>query len=822
VSIDGRERVSTHTPAGVDVADALPDAVLVVDQDGRVVWGNAAAERLFGMSLEHALGRSGLEFVHPDDLQLAALSLTSVQSKEVGTPLELRIRTAGGWRLVEVIGAPAGDDILLSIRDLTERRRWEVAGDADARVRSLVQAASSLTMLLGRDGTVKSSSTALTRLLGQDQEWLEGSHVEALVDELDRTLLHDALDRLGRAGGQVAVDVRLLHADGTSVPFELTFTDLLDDPTIEGIVATGHDISDRVRTEEELRRANSVLAATLESTADGILVVDWAGRVTSCNRRFAEMWRLPDELLRLGDDERLVAAVLDQVLEPNAFVTKVRELYAAPEAHSHDTIELKDGRVFERYSLPQLIDGEVVGRVWSFRDVTEHRRLQRELAHRAFHDPLTGLANQTLFRDRITQAAARLGRRGGRLAVLFIDLDDFKTVNDSLGHSVGDELLVAVSERLLSCVRPGDTVARLGGDEFAILIDELSSSDHGTGIAERVIAAMRSPVQVSGRRVSVSASVGITYGSADVPADELLRNADLAMYTAKSAGKSCYRVFAEEMHLAAVERLDLETHLRGAAGRGELLVDYQPIRDLRTGAVVAMEALVRWNHPERGLLGPTSFIPFAEQGGLIDEIGEHVLSLACGEARAWSGLAGEAAPSVTVNLSPRQLLDPGLPDRVEQLLTGCGLEPQRLVLEITESALMEDPPRAVASLGRLGDLGVRLAVDDFGTGYSSLSYLQRFPVHLLKVDGAFVDDSLLDHGWSLAEAIVQISHALGLVPIAEGIETRAQAEALASFGCDLGQGYHLGRPMSAEDARRLVADEAGRPGGQPRDLASSP
>lgn len=538
------------------VAAVLPDAVVVIDSFGRVRWGNRAAERLFGVTLDEAVGRSGLELIHPDDLQFATLALTSVQAKEVGTLIELRIRAADGWRLVETTGAPLGDDVVLSLRDVTERRRWEVARDDAARFRSLMQNAASVTVLLTPDGIVRSSSGALTRLLGHDQEWLEGRPLVEIVDQHDRSALEGALGdarATPSSAGRVTIDVRLRSADGDSVPFALTFTDLHEDPTVEGIVATGHDITDRVRAEGALREAHSVLTATLESTADGILVVDHQGGITNYNTRFAELWCLTDEVLRSRDDSEAIAFVLDQLCDPGAFTAKVEELYATPEAHSHDVLEFKDGRVFERDSLPQRIDGEVVGRVWSFHDVTEHMRLRAELARQAFHDPLTGLANRALFRDRVDHATTRLSRRGGSLALLFIDLDDFKAVNDSLGHSAGDALLVIVSERLPSTVRPGDTVARLGGDEFVVLLEDLGDPTEAIEIAQRIIAVLEEPVTLSSQEVSAKASIGIAYGAVGAECDELLRNADLAMYTAKAAGKSCYRVFTPEMHVVVVQ-----------------------------------------------------------------------------------------------------------------------------------------------------------------------------------------------------------------------------------------------------------------------------
>jgi diguanylate cyclase (GGDEF)-like protein/PAS domain S-box-containing protein len=805
-----------------ELLEGLPDPVLLIDDEARLTWANPAAAALFGKSVAESIGLSGFDFVHPDDLQLVLVSIASMQHKDVGSLLEVRIRSTEGWRLTEVLGARLDAGLLIVMRDVTERRRWEVAGDETARFRSLLQNGTSLTMLLGADGRVGTSSVGLTRLLGLDQEEVEGHSFADLVRDQDHVAFAAAWSELCAPQpashpepARVTVDLHLRRATGETVPFAITFNNLLDDPTVAGIVAVGHDVSDRVRTEEELRASNSLLAATLESTADGILVVDRDGRITSFNRRFGDMWRLPPASVDTLDDQLLMTLVMEQLCDPTAFVAKVQELYADLEAESHDVLEFLDGRVFERDSMPQRIDGEVVGRVWSFRDMTDERRLQAELAHQAFHDPLTGLANQALFRDRVAVATARLARHGGQLAVVFIDLDDFKTVNDSLGHSAGDTLLVHVSERITSCLRAGDTAARLGGDEFAVLIDELSSPEEAVGVVERILAVLREPVPLSATWVSTAASIGIAYGTSSVQVDDLLRNADLAMYTAKAAGKNTHRTFAAEMHEAALERLDLETHLRGAADRGELVVHYQPILELDTGRIVSMEALVRWAHPERGLLAPGSFIPFAEEGGLIEEIGAHVLVAACERARHWVQLVGErAAPGVSVNLSPRQLGDRQLPDRVDVLLHRSGIDPSQLVLEITEGALMKDPAAATESLRRLSRLGVRLAVDDFGTGYSSLAYLRQFPLDLLKIDGSFVDDAM-GSGWSLAQAIVQIAHALGLEPIAEGVETAAQAEALAGFGCNLAQGFHLGRPVDAATADALVLESvtaSSRPG----------
>ena len=455
-------------------------------------------------------------------------------------------------------------------------------------------------------------------------------------------------------------------------------------------------------------------------------------------------------------------------------------------------------------------------------DVTARKALEAELTQRAFHDPLTRLANRARFRERIERALARPHRE--RVAVLFLDLDDFKTVNDSLGHAAGDLLLVEVAARLLNATRGCDTVARLGGDEFAILIENAHAEADVVVVAERVVAAMRAPVTLEGREVRIGTSVGIARGGRDATADELLRNADVALYRAKELGKSRHATFSPEMHQAVLDRLDMQTELRHALERREFAVVYQPIVDLGSGQVTGAEALVRWHHPRRGLVAPDAFIGLAEETGAIVGMGRWVLGEACRQAARWTALAAGASPDeaaelarfeVAVNVSGRQLQRPEFAGEVAEALAEAGLAPRRLVLEITESVLMADTEATLERLHALKALGVQLAIDDFGTGYSSLAYLHRFPIDVLKLDKAFVG-GVAGGGKdaALARAILALGDALGLRTVAEGVETAEQRGYLQGLGCQSGQGYLFSRPVGPERLDEAVAGGAAR--GRPR------
>jgi diguanylate cyclase (GGDEF)-like protein/PAS domain S-box-containing protein len=510
-----------------------------------------------------------------------------------------------------------------------------------------------------------------------------------------------------------------------------------------------------------------------------------------------ELW---EKVIHPDDRERVLAEHQRSNRDQLAFVAEYR-------------IRHKDGRyiwVRDEAVFVRSEDGEESHWQGVFMDVTHRKVLEDQLVHQAFHDPLTGLANRSLFSDRLSHALSRRGRQGGApLAVLFLDLDDFKTVNDSLGHASGDQLLKAVATRLEDALRGSDTAARLGGDEFGILVEDLDGVDSARRVAERVIHAIDRPFQLDGREIIMRSSIGIALAEGpEATVDELLRNADLAMYMAKRGGENRWALYEPGMHVAALGRLQMKADLDRSLDEERMVIHYQPIVDLASSRIMGCEALVRWNHGSRGLIGPNEFIPVAEETGFINILGRWVIREACMQLAEWHR-KGVGNPHLTVNLSGRQLHDPMLMTDVAQSLAASGLSPSFLTLEITESALMTDIGASIEMLYSLKDLGVQLAIDDFGTGYSSLSYLQRFPLDVLKIDRSFISGMEVgDDDAVLAQAVVRLGQTLRLQTIAEGIEIEEQRAALIRAGCTLGQGYLFSRPVDAAAMQALLLGQS--------------
>jgi len=459
---------------------------------------------------------------------------------------------------------------------------------------------------------------------------------------------------------------------------------------------------------------------------------------------------------------------------------------------------------FEIRHTNLLNDEHVQGIVLNCRDISERKLFEDQLAHQAFHDPVTGLANRALFADRVQHALARATREHSTVGVIFIDLDDFKTINDSLGHASGDAVLQEVSHRMRGAVRPTDTVARFGGDEFAVLVEEVERSQEAVDVAERVLEALNAPIDTGHKELFVGASVGLCLTNGDlIDAADLLRNADVAMYMAKRERKGSYRVFEPDMHREVVERLEMRADLQRAVDTGQLEVHYQPVIRLSGSTVYGFEALLRWHHPTRGTIAPTQFIPLAEDTGLIVPIGRWTLNQACQQtAQLHAAYPMDPPLTISVNLSVKQLQSDTIVSDVHEALRSSGLPASALVLEITESVMMADMDLAIARLNALKGLGIKLAMDDFGTGYSSLSYLSRLPVDILKMDRSFLASG--DAVSGLPAAIVALGESLDLEVVAEGIEQATQASLLRDLGCDLGQGFLFAHAMNSPDLLRYL------------------
>ncbi len=564
----------------------------------------------------------------------------------------------------------------------------------------------------------------------------------------------------------------------------------------------------RLESEARLQFANTLLATQMETSPDGILVVDANARILSMNRRFAEIWSLPADLTRDGADAPVLARVTRSVKHPDAFLERVRYLYAHPDANAHDELETVDGRCIERYTAVLRDPQErYLGRVWFFRDITDRKRAEAEARFAARHDELTGLVNRTVFFEMLDLAIARARRSAVPFAVLYLDLDRFKDVNDTLGHPAGDALLQQAADRIRSCVRGTDVVARFGGDEFAVILSDLHQPEDAARLADVLIDALARPFTIDRNDVRCGASVGIAlYGPDTSGADMLLSQADVALYRAKLDGRGSARFFTETMDVEVRTRVALGAELRIAVASDQLFLEYQPQVDLRTQRITGMEALVRWRHPSRGLLPPDVFIPIAEDNGLIHAVGDWVLRESCRQARAWLD-AGLPLGRLAVNLSSKQLRAAlGLERLVASVLAETGLPPDRLELELTESVLMIVSQERSATLARLRERGVRLAIDDFGTGYSSLDYLRRFPVDRIKLAQDFVGQIVTDPGSAaIVRATIGLARELKIAVIAEGVASEAELALLVSWGCREAQGFFLAPPLNASAAGAMLA-----------------
>jgi diguanylate cyclase (GGDEF)-like protein/PAS domain S-box-containing protein len=676
-------------------------------------------------------------------------------------------------------------------------------------------------------GSIRLWNPAAERLLGYPASAVRGRPL-TMVFRLSADGGHAVPPWAAPPGPQSPVEMRAVHRDGSALDVEVSCGAW----TSEGrsfVTVVIRDLSAWKREQGELRRSESRFRKLMENVPAVVYIAGPGpeGRWHYVNSQIEEMLGFtPEEWM---EDETLWYRRLHPEDRDRVMLDEETEWAEAP-ADSQAIeyrLQAKDGRIVWVSDQSYLIMGQE-GRplYWSgfLLDITERKELEEQLLHQALHDPLTGLVNRALFTNRVEHAVDRTDRSSMPPAVVCLDLDDFKTINDSLGHDAGDQLLKHVSACLKECLRAGDTVARFGGDEFAILLDDATDIDDAVALVRRIVERLERPFILGGKAVSVHASFGVAMGEGTRQSpDDLIRNADAALYAAKRRGKSRFELFEPGMHADALWRLELKGDLQRALDRGEFIVHFQPIVDLQARSLVGLESLVRWDHPARGLVPPMDFIPLAEETGLIVPIGTWVLEEACRCVALWQRDFGFEPPlSIAVNVSAKQLQHPEAVSSIRAAIAKSGVAPENVTLEVTESILVKDSDAVITRLQSLKEIGLRIAVDDFGTGYSSLAYLKRFPIDVLKIDRWFVSGE--GHGAedsAILSAIVKLAQSLGMEVVAEGIETFEQLSALRMLGCHRGQGYFFSRPESA-DAITTLIDKLGVEDWVPREAPSSP
>lgn len=766
------------------VLDALPVGVCVIDPQGTIVSANAEGRSLWNAHNIPSLGVNGnVAKWWPAKAPTAVVDATPSTHDEI-----LSIdRSDGLHRILANATVPILSDrgealgTIFVTRDITEQTRAERELRAsEQQYRSLMEQASDGIYTTDQEGRFLSVNARGSELLGYSAEQLLTMR---LADLLPPGSPPPRLEELRRHGSLIS-ERTIRRGDGTLIEIEVSGT-VLADGRIQGIA---RDITARKQMEAEMRK----LSGAVQQTADLIVITDRNGLIEYVNPAFVATTGYTKEEA-IGSTPRLIKS--DK--HDDEFYARLWDTLLRGEVFQDVVINRrKNGSLYyeEKSITPIKNDAaEITHFVSAGKDITDRMRVQERLQFLAHHDVLTGLPNRALFLERLAHAVSRRQWTRRPMAVIFLDLDRFKYVNDTLGHDIGDSALQIAAQRLASCIRDGDTVARLGGDEFTILLEDLSSADHVPLIARKILDALALPFTVGGAEFFITTSIGITIYPDDAQdALSLLRNADSAMYRAKEVGRNNFQYYSKELGLKAQDRLNMEVRLRRALERAEFAVHYQPQVDLTSGRTTSYEALLRWDHPELGMISPLQFISLAEDTGLIVPIGEWVLRTACEQAGRWQR-SSEVPVGVAVNLSGRQFAEPALVQTVQEVLRQTGIAPGLLELEITENVLMQNVSETIETLQALAAMGVALAIDDFGTGYSSLSYLKRFPIARVKIDQSFVRDLASDpDDASIVTAIIAMAHNMDVGVIAEGVETEAQLTFLRSRYCDCAQGFLFG------------------------------
>ena len=800
---------------GAKVLQALvensPEPLAVVLPDGRFEFMSDALLRLLGISGKSAKGQSLEPSIHPEDWPVLQSVLARPYDRIGSAPLVpcRMIRSDGTWHetVVTVLRVPQGNHARLVCFGPSSSL---CHSDAAPFVRA-VQQCSEMVFFTDREGVITYVNPAFEAYTGFGQEEALGKTPRILKSGHYEQAHYEGVWKALLAGQTVRTLMANRKKDSTLYYEEKVITPLTDsEGTITQFVSTGKGLSERMRAEEELRASEERYALAAAGANDGLWDWDLRAERVFYSPRWKAMLGSSEEESNDSPEDWLNRIHPDDV---RAFRAKLEAHLRGDTPHFEDEHRIlhRDGGY--RWMLTRgLAVKDAAGRAHrmagSQTDITERKVAEERLLHDAMHDSLTDLPNRALFVDRLTQAIARTQRREGyEFAILFMDLDRFKVVNDSLGHMVGDQLLVSMAKRLASCLRPADTVARLGGDEFVILLEDIRTATDATLFADRIQKALKAAFNLEGREVFTTGSIGIALSTLGYERPEdMLRDADIAMYRAKSMGKARSAVFDRAMHSSAVALLELETELRRAVERMDFRMVYQPIVSLETRRIAGFESLIRWSHPTKGEIPPAKFIPLAEETGLIVPIGLWTLRESCRQLRAWQGLARRTPPlMMSVNLSGIQLLQPELIMQTDLLLRETGLDGRTLKLEITESIIMEHAQYAMDMLKQLKALSVRLAIDDFGTGYSSMSYLRRYPIDTVKIDQSFVAKITTDEeSLEIVRSIVTMAHNLKMDVVAEGVETKEQLEKLRSLNCEYGQGFYFSRPVERDAAEALL------------------
>ena len=813
----------------VAALEAAANAIVITDCDGTIQWVNHAFTTMTGYDKEEVLGKNPRLLKSGDQSQSYYDKLWStISSGKVWEGEIVNKRKDGTTYTEEMMITPvtqgSGDTAhtyFIAIKhDITERRRTQDAMvESERRYRSLfenmLEGFAYCEMLFDNRGcpidfVYLAVNSAFGKLTGL-QNVVGKRFTEVVPEGKDaQPELFERYSRVVRTGKPERFEIEI---KALGMWFSISAY-----AAGKGcFVATFDNITERKQVEESLLFKTALLEAQAETTIDGILVVDESDHIVLANKQFGSQFGIPDEVLSTGDDQIVLQHVMAKTEAPGAFIKRVKYLNSHRDEKSRDELRFKDGKIYDRYSAP-LVDSKRLyrGRIWYFRDISERKGVEERIQFLAYSDALTGLPNRRLLQDRLTQALAGARRQKSKVALLFLDLDRFKNINDSLGHAVGDLLLQEVAGRLKAWGREQDTVARVGGDEFLIVLTGLKDVTDVAVAAERLMDALIGEYSIQGHALNITCSLGISiFPEHGTDTETLIKNADTAMYSAKENGRNGFRFFTEDVGAQAVERLTLENGLQPALDKKELFLVYQPQMDVVSEKIIGLEALLRWQHPELGLVTPDKFIRIAENCGLIVPIGEWVLRTACSQARKWHE-DGLPKVRVAVNVSAVQFRRQGFSEQIRRVLHETGLAPQYLELELTESVLLADADVTSSVVQELTAMGVALAIDDFGTGYSSFSYLKQFRVSKLKIDGSFIRDVAVNpDDAAITAAIISMAKSLHLKVVAEGVEDEAQMSFLRIHHCDEIQGYYFSRPLAVDKVAEKLR------GGEPQARAQA-